>query len=254
MINRKFSSLFPVPVILGIEEYLEGPLLSHINELGYVSLGFESGQHTDPSAVDNAEDFLWSTLVFSGVLARKDYPGYRESLVRLRNSANGDHYFYEVVYRHALKDANTFAMAPGFRSFQRLPKGTLLAQHKGEPVRTTRKGILFMPLYQKQGEEGFFLIRRIPSWALRLSAWLRKYNFQNALAFLPGVRWASPDKERLMINLRITRFFSKQVFHLLGYRSKQKDQTHLLLSNREQAAKNEQYEDTFWFRRSNPEP
>ncbi|MEQ9581196.1 MAG: succinylglutamate desuccinylase/aspartoacylase family protein, partial [Arenibacter sp.] len=46
LINRKFSKLFPVPIILGIEEYLEGPLLSYINEQGYLALGFESGQHT----------------------------------------------------------------------------------------------------------------------------------------------------------------------------------------------------------------
>ncbi|HRV55758.1 MAG TPA: succinylglutamate desuccinylase/aspartoacylase family protein, partial [Mangrovimonas sp.] len=32
LINRKFSELFPLPVVLGIEEYLEGPLLSYINE------------------------------------------------------------------------------------------------------------------------------------------------------------------------------------------------------------------------------
>ena len=48
IINRRFSELFPVPVILGIEEYLDGPLLSYINELGYMALGFESGQHDDP--------------------------------------------------------------------------------------------------------------------------------------------------------------------------------------------------------------
>ena len=35
LINRKFSQQFPVPVVLGIEEYLDGPLLSYINELGY---------------------------------------------------------------------------------------------------------------------------------------------------------------------------------------------------------------------------
>lgn len=40
VIDRKFSKFFLVPIALGIEEYLNGPLLSYINELGYVSLGF----------------------------------------------------------------------------------------------------------------------------------------------------------------------------------------------------------------------
>ena len=52
LINRKFSTLFPVPLVLGIEEYLEGPLLSYVNQLGYVSLGFESGQHDEKEQND----------------------------------------------------------------------------------------------------------------------------------------------------------------------------------------------------------
>lgn len=254
VINRKFSSLFPVPVILGIEEYLEGPLLSHINELGYVSLGFESGQHEDRQAVENAIDFLWNTLGFSGVLPEASLPEGKEHLVRLREAAKGDHHFYEVFYRHALEVSETFRMVPGYRSFQPLPKGTLLAHDRGIPIYMKKKGILFMPLYQKQGEEGFFLIRKIPSWALRLSAWLRKWNMQNTLAWLPGVKWEPGYRQRLLVNLRIAKFFSKPFFHLLGYRSKQKNRNQLILSNRERAARNEDYEDTFWFKRTRPEP
>ena len=254
MINRKFSSLFPVPVILGIEEYLEGPLLSHINEHGYVSIGFESGQHEDPQAVSNAEDFLWSTLQFAGILSEGSLPDGREHLIRLRESAKGDHHFYEVFYRHALEAAENFRMVSGYRSFQPLPKGTLLAHDRGTPIYMKKRGILFMPLYQKQGEEGFFLIRKIPSWALRLSAWVRKWNLHGSLVWLPGVRWDPSDHRRLMVNLRVARFFSKQIFHLLGYRSKQKDRTHLMLINRERAARNADYENTFWYKRTRPEP
>ncbi|MEM7382083.1 MAG: succinylglutamate desuccinylase/aspartoacylase family protein, partial [Bacteroidota bacterium] len=65
LINRDFSKQFPVPVILGIEEYLNGPLLSYINALGYVSLGFESVQHHDPEAVRSAIAFIWLTLVYT---------------------------------------------------------------------------------------------------------------------------------------------------------------------------------------------
>ena len=43
--NRKYSSNFSIPTILGIEEYLDGPLLTYINEFGHIALGFEAGQH-----------------------------------------------------------------------------------------------------------------------------------------------------------------------------------------------------------------
>lgn len=248
VINRKFSSQFPVPVILGIEEYLEGPLLSYINELGYVSLGFESGQHQDEKAVEHAADFVWLALGYAGLLEDGVDPKSLQRQIRLREASLGDQRFYEVFHRHVLADASQFRMVQGFRSFQSAPRGTLLAHDRGQPVYMRRNGMLFMPLYQKQGDEGFFLIRRTPSWALRLSAWLRKFRLQNTLVLLPGVQWAEPGSDRLLINLKIARFFSKPLFHLLGYRSKKKDRTHLVLRNRERAARNDDYRETPWFR------
>lgn len=248
IINRKFAELFPVPVILGIEEYLEGPFLSYINELGYLAMGFESGQHQDHQAVHNAVDFIWLTLYNSGVAP--SYTGHETNFERLRAAAGNDHHFYEIYYRHKLQVPHTFKMEAGFRSFQALPKGTLLATEGGEPVEMSRGGILFMPLYQKQGEEGFFLIRRTPLWALKVSARMRKWNIHRGLAKLPGVNWLNGEQDRLVINLHVARFLSKPLFHLLGYRSWQKDKTHLILSNREHPARNWEYEETSWFSHS----
>ena len=245
IINRKFSELFPVPVILGIEEYLEGPLLSYINELGYLALGFESGQHDDPRAISNAEDFIWLALSYSGAVSQT--PEQEDHFERLKDAAFGDHHFYEIFYRHELPEAHSFRMEEGFWSFQSLPKGTLLATEKGVPVEMEKKGILFMPLYQKQGEEGFFLIRKTPRWALKLSGRLRKWNIHKALSWLPGVGWADAEKDRLVVNLHVTRFLSKPFFHLLGYRSRQRDEAHLIISNREHKARNEDYANTSWF-------
>lgn len=245
IINRRFAQLFPVPVILGIEEYLEGPLLSYINELGYMALGFESGQHDDPQAVRNAADFIWLALSFSGAVSTM--PERQEHANRLKAAASGDHHFYEIFYRHRLPEVHSFQMEEGFRSFQALPKGTLLAMEEGMPVAMEKKGILFMPLYQKQGEEGFFLIRRTPKWALKLSSRLRKWNFHRSLSLLPGVGWADGEQDRLIVNLHVARFLSKPFFHLLGYRSRQRDKAHLILSNREHKARNKEYEGTQWF-------
>ena len=245
IINRYFSRIFPVPVILGIEEYLEGPLLSYINELGYVALGFESGTHNDPAAVRNAVDFIWLTLVNTGLLP--DYPAKEESFQRLDQASESDHDFYEVFYRHELPASHTFQMNEGFWSFQPLPKGTVLGSEAGGPVTMQKKGILFMPLYQKQGEEGFFLIRKTPIWALKLSAKLRKWKTHELLTHLPGVRWTDSGQDKLLVNLTVARFLNRPIFHLLGYRSRQRDKTHLLISNREHKARNAEYKNTFWF-------
>ncbi len=247
LINRKFARLFPLPVILGMEEYLEGPLLSYINEKGYVAIGFESGQHYTDEAVENSIAFTWLTLSFTGVLAADSIPEHHQLVHQLKQSAKGDKSFYEVIHRHLITDQDKFNMLPGFRSFDTIQEGTKLASHNGKHLHTEKKAIVFMPLYQEQGEEGFFLIRKIPNWVLKLSASMRKLRMDTFLTILPGVSWSSPQKDKLMINPRITRFLSKPFFHLLGYRSRSLDETHVLMSNRERAAKNEMYKDAPWY-------
>ncbi|MGI9548311.1 MAG: succinylglutamate desuccinylase/aspartoacylase family protein [Flavobacteriaceae bacterium] len=247
LINRKFASLFPLPVILGLEEYLEGPLLSYINEKGYVAIGFESGQHYTREAMENSIAFTWLTLLFTGVLPDSFQPKRKKYLEELKKAAGGNSTFYEVTHRHRITNKDQFNMLPGFRSFDTIKEGTKLASHNGEQLSTEKKSIVFMPLYQEQGEEGFFLIRKIPKWVLKLSAGMRKLRMDALLTLLPGISWASPEKDRLMINLKVARFLSKPLFHLLGYRSRTVDKTHILMSNRERAAKNEMYRNTSWY-------
>jgi len=248
LINRKFARLFPLPVILGLEEFLEGPLLSYINEKGYVAIGFESGQHQTKEAADNSVAFTWLTLLFTGVVTSND--GFNKELYykQLRAAAKGDTRFYEVTHRHMITTEDEFNMLPGFRSFDPIEEGTKLASHNGKQLSTEKDTIVFMPLYQEQGEEGFFLIRKIPKWILKLSTGMRKLRMDTILTWLPGISWASPRKDQLMVNLRVARFLSKPLFHLLGYRTKVLDKTHYLMTNRERVAKNGMYRNTPWYR------
>ncbi len=249
LINRNFSRLFPVPVILGIEEYLEGPLLSYINQKGYVSLGFESGQHFTEEAVTNTISFIWLAMIYCGVLDMEQIPDYKKYYNQLSKAAEGNTIFYEVIFRHCIEKSDKFEMLPGFRSFDKLRKGDAMASHNGQEIKAHKDTIVFMPLYQVQGEEGFFLIRPIPLWILSFSAFLRRIKLDSFLALLPGVSWSNPARENLMVNLKIARFFSKPFFHLLGYRNRMVDKTHLKLNNRERVAKTENYENTFWYKK-----
>jgi hypothetical protein len=247
MINRKFARKFPVPIILGIEEYLEGPVLNYINEFGYVSLGFESGRHASEEARTNSIAFFWLCLVFTGALPADKIDGFEDYLAELKQSAAHNRNFYEITERYAIEPEDTFEMAPGFQSFEAVDKGTPLALHNNEPVVASKNGILFMPLYQKQGAEGFFMIRHIPKWVLGLSGILRKINADHLLASLPGVSWKNKEKAQLIVNLRVARFYSKAIFHLLGFRNRTLDRDHLLIKNREKVARNELYKDAPWF-------
>lgn len=247
MINRKFASLFPVPIILGIEEYLDGPLLSYINTLGYVSLGFESGQHSSEMARTNSIAFFWLAMVYSGAMQKEEVSSFDSYLMELSNSASNNRNFYEIKERYAIAPEDSFIMAPAFQSFESVPKGTLLAHHNEKVIYAEKKGILFMPLYQPQGGEGFFMIKRIPRWILSMSAMLRKVKADYLLTILPGVSWRDSSKTQLLVNLKVARFYSKAIFHLLGFRSRELDKYHFVINNREKTARNALYKDSPWY-------
>ena len=52
-------------------------------------------------------------------------------------------------------------MEPGFVNFQAIEKGELLAYQNGQPVKSEWDAFIFMPLYQSQGNDGFFVIQEV---------------------------------------------------------------------------------------------
>lgn len=247
LINRKFSKLFPVPIVLGIEEYLEGPLLSYINELGYVSLGFESGQHDEISSIENHKAFAFLAMVFTKVLSKEKVSNFDVYFNQLKQASNNRDDISEVVYLHKIKPDETFKMKAGFKSFQNIKKDTVLATSNGEDIKAKRNAMLFMPLYQEVGEDGFFIIRTIKPFYLKVSAILRYFKADYLLVLLPGISWDDKRKNVLKVNLKITKFLAKPIFHLLGYRNRRMDKTHLKLYNRERVAKVEMYKNEDWY-------
>lgn len=247
LINRKFALKFPVPIVLGIEEYLEGPMLSYINKEGFVAIGFEAGQHQDENSVKNTVSFIYLTLSLTGAIKKNDFIDIDSHYVNLEKSANHLKEIFEIVYLHKIGAWDKFTMLSGFESFQPLKKNTTLAIHNEEYIKSPVSGRIFMPLYQSQGSDGFFIIRRIPIWILNLSAFLRKYKTDNLLTLLPGVSWESREKKVLKVNLRTARLLAKPLFHLLGYRVRVTEGHYLKLSNRERATKKKMYKKTKWW-------
>ena len=240
LLNRKFAEQLPVPMILGIEEYLDGPILSHINELGYVSFGYEAGQHDDLASFQNQLAFIYLCLVFAELIDRNeiDYYHYYEQLAK-HTATSRD--IFEIVFRFRIYNGDKFVMSPGFVNFQKVKKGQQMGTRNGKPVVAKHDGRVFMPLYQSQGSEGFFEIRKVHPFFLKLSSVLRKIKAGHMLPFLPGIRWQSADHVALVVNLKVARFLAKPLLHLLGYRSKQIDKTKLVIKNREQASKTSEY-------------
>ncbi len=248
LLNRKFAKQFPIPLILGIEEHLEGPILSYLNELGYVSFGFEAGQHDELSSVDNHRIFIYLSLVFAQVVDRTevDYENFLDSWSRVIGKRQS---FYEIYSRYEVAPMEEFVMEPGFSNFQQVEEGTLLARSNGRAIHSDICGTMFLPLYQSQGNDGYFLIKKIPVVFLWMSKMLRQLRLDRLLAYLPGVRRADGLQGSFVLNLKIARFLARPILHLLGYRSKQKSSDQLIIRSREFEAKKREYRGTLWYTR-----
>lgn len=231
MRNRRFARKFPVTVLLGIEEQLEGTMLEYLNNAGAVTLGFEGGQHNSKTAIENHEALIWLALVNTNILSAKSVPGlakYRETLAR--NS--GPKKFLEVRHREAVSEVDEFEMSPGFENFDPIRRGQVLARNREGIIRAVESGVILMPLYQKQGEDGFFIGRVIAPFWLWLSSVLRRLRVAKLIRILPGV-WQDPeDAESLIVNTQLARFFPLQVFHLLGFRKRRWLGNRLVVSRR----------------------
>jgi hypothetical protein len=155
--------------------------------------------------------------------------------------------FFEISQVYTIGEFEAFKMLPGFESFQAVSKGIPVAFHQGNQVLFPDNAHIFMPLYQSQGKEGFFVIRKVPRFFLRLSAFLRKFKFDNLLVLLPGISWDNKKKEILRVDRRVAKYLAKQLFHLLGYRLKVLDGMVMRLYNRERATKKQAYKNAAWW-------
>ena len=240
LLNRSFTSRYPIPTILGIEEYLDGPLLSYYNELGYISFGFEAGQHEARSSIESHVAFIYLTLQFTGLL-KLNGGLFQKYYNLLSHRGRYGHAFFEIYEIYKIHDGEDFSMEPGYSNFQKIRHGEHIANSNGHPIRPDADTTIFMPLYQNQGNDGFFYVKRTRHIFLKLSAWLRKIHADRLLLILPGVTRHPHRTDRLVVDKRVARYFTKPILHLLGYRARTIDKNNLYIDSRDKNSKASDY-------------
>lgn len=228
MVSRNFARRFPVPLVLGLEEQLVGTLVDFVGSEGHVAVGFEGGQHGDLKSVDNLEAVVWMALFELGLVAR---PADAERRALEHVVADAPR-ILEVTYRHEVAPEDEFAMLPGFRSFQVVEEGQVVATDARGDVPAPQDGYLLMPLYQQQGDDGFFVVRRVRVFWLWLSAALRYARAGRIAHWLPGVDRVEGAAHRVYVTRRIARWYSLEFLHLLGFRRVEETGDVLLMERR----------------------
>jgi len=233
--NRSFAGNFPIPLVLGVEEEVDGTLMDFVDYLGHVAVGIEGGNHDNPESVDHLEAVLWLALVSVGSVELSRVPQADGLRRRLSQAVERVPTVFEVRYRHGLREGDEFRMEPNFRNFQEVEEGELLARDRRGEVRAPMSGRVFLPLYQRKGDEGFFIVQEVaPAW-LKVSALLRHLKLDRALRFLPGVEPHPEREETLVVTPLLAADLTVQIFHLLGYRRERPEDGRLVLSRRKEA-------------------
>lgn len=229
--SRRFARRFPVPAVLGLEEQLEGTLADYVGLLGHVAVAFEGGQHDDPRSVEN---LIAVVAIALGELAMVDPRkfGVDERRRDLEKATQGVPGIVEVVYRHGIEPQDGFRMRPGYRSFEPVVAGQPIADDARGKVVVPQDGFLLMPLYQKLGDDGFFVVRRVLGLWLAVSAGLRVLGAGRIAHWLPGVSRIDGEPYALRVDRNIARWYSLPVLHLLGFRKVSEEGAALIVERR----------------------
>lgn len=159
--NDKWAHNFPTFIVRGFSDIITGDIDHYLSRIGMTGFVFEAGQHEDKTSVENHEGVIWLALKEACNLDLSKIETYPECVNRFAKKNAPEQKTFELVHRHGLKNSDTFEMEPGYENFQEIEKGELLAKQNGKELKSEWDARIFMPLYQSQGNDGFFVIEEV---------------------------------------------------------------------------------------------
>jgi len=158
--NDEWAHKFPTYIIRGFSDIVLGCIDHYESRIGLTGFVFEGGQHDSKISEKNHEGMIWLALQNACELNLDSLKTYPEPAKMLEEKRK-DRKTFEIKYRHGLSDDDNFKMEPGYSNFQKIKKGELLAKQNGKEIRSEWNAYIFMPLYQSQGNDGFFVVEEV---------------------------------------------------------------------------------------------
>lgn len=155
--NDTWAHKFPTYIIRGFSDIVLGCIDHYESRIGITGFVFEGGQHESKISEKNHEGMIWLALQHACELNLDSLKNYPEA-AKMLEAKSDNRKTFEIKYRHGIKDEDKFKMEPGYGNFQPIKKGELLAHQNGKPIYSEWDAYIFMPLYQSQGNDGFFIV------------------------------------------------------------------------------------------------
>jgi len=154
------AASFHIPFIEKLSTNLPGTALSYYGNKGVTSIVVEGGTHSSQRATANLEAAIWHLLAYEKII-KPDLKMVENSRARLLKEGEKYPYHLELTYRHQLENSQNFRMNDGYYNFKKIDKDEALAKLEKKEVKSPSEGYMLMPLYQKKGSDGFFIVKEI---------------------------------------------------------------------------------------------
>ncbi len=166
--SQRIAVELHAPVIRGLINGIQGTTLHYFNSDNFkpetVAVTFESGQHDEELSVKRAIAAITNCMRSLGCVRAEDVENKHDKI--LIEYSRGLPKIADLLYCHSIASEDGFVMAPGYENFQKVEAGEILAHDRKGEIRSKETGRILMPLYQKQGEDGFFIIKTIEEFGL----------------------------------------------------------------------------------------
>jgi succinylglutamate desuccinylase len=163
---RQLALQIQAPVLHGFLDDIQGTVLHYFNsknfpKLDITSICFEAGQHNAQDSVEHAVSAIIQCFAAAGGFYPEDIEMKHEKL--FAQDSAGLPKEAQLIYSHRIENGDNFKMRADkiYRNFDKIYKGELLAHDAHGEIRALCDGLILMPLYQKQGSDGFFVIKDI---------------------------------------------------------------------------------------------
>ncbi|MDH5400712.1 MAG: succinylglutamate desuccinylase/aspartoacylase family protein [Cyclobacteriaceae bacterium] len=150
-----------LPIIIDLEKHLEGTLMEFLHKRGFVAFAFEGGLIGSDRALNLHTSGIWELLYAAEVLERQHDHEFSRYDQIIESFIHALPHKVSVLHRHRISGQDGFRMDPGYHNFQEVKKGEHLAVNNEGGIFAACDGLIFMPLYQKQGDDGFFIVKEI---------------------------------------------------------------------------------------------
>jgi succinylglutamate desuccinylase len=161
----KIAETIHAPIILGLVAKLNGTMIKYYAErsdANITALVFEAGQHDDHLSINRAIAAVINCMRTIGVVAADDIENRFDHL--LIDYSRDLPKMGKFLYGHHIAPDDHFVMKPGYRNFDRIYKNEVLAHDRYGEITSKYNGMILMPHYQTQGDDGFFIIKEVDSY------------------------------------------------------------------------------------------